>query len=70
MKIISSTTIDNYNKYFFDDDFHKISINEPNDEELNSIVRNVIINYCVSTKVMLTFENLDMLINNLTNAIF
>lgn len=65
LKIISSTTIDNYNKYFWDDDFNKILINEPNDQELYSIIRNVIINYCASTKVMCTFENLDILINNL-----
>lgn len=64
LKIISTTTIDNYNKYFWDDDFNKILINEPNNEELESIIRNVITNYFITNKIYGT-ENLDDMINGL-----
>ena len=64
LKIISSTTIDNYNKYFWDDDFTKILVDEPNDKELESIIRNVITNYCITNKIYGT-ENLDDMINGL-----
>lgn len=64
LKIISTTTIDNYNKYFWDDDFIKIKIDEPNDKELESIIRNVITNYCITNKIYGT-ENLDDMINGL-----
>lgn len=69
LKIISSTTVDNFNKYFFNDDFTKILIDEPSDEELNKIINGVFNNYSKSTKVICNSEELNDLINKLTELL-
>lgn len=65
LKTISSTTIDNYNKYFLNDDFTKISIDEPSNEELDKIIRGVIDNYSKETKVIYNKEDLNIVIYTL-----
>jgi len=67
LKTISSTTIDNYNKYFLNDDFTKISIDEPSNEELDKIIRGVIDNYSKETKIIYNKEDLNIVIYTLTD---
>ncbi len=55
LKVISTTTLEKYNKCFSDSNFTKLYIEEPNSEELNAIIRKRIFDQLtVNNKLMLT----------------
>lgn len=60
IKVIGTTTVDNYNKYFSNNDlarrFDKIEIKEPSNEVLFQILDKVVDDYCINSNLMFKDE--------------
>lgn len=61
LKVIGTTTVEQYNKYFSNDNFEKLLIDEPDDESLNIIITKMFNDYSLINHIT-TLNNIDDII--------